>query len=244
MTLAAQQLNTWYQSLGWDPDAQTQGHFQQLYEGILAGNQRLNLTRITDPVEFGEKHLWDSLRPLQPWLGGSGEGLRLIDIGTGGGFPGLPGAIALPEAEVLLLDATRKKIAFLRQLAQGLGLAGVSVLAVRAETAAHAANQRGQYDLALIRAVGPASVCAEYALPFVKPGGQAILYRGQWTPAEEQRLRKALALLGGEIEQVVAFPLPRSGAERHAIYLRQLQSTPGGYPRSVGVPSQHPLGGS
>jgi 16S rRNA (guanine527-N7)-methyltransferase len=242
MTLAGQQLNTWYQSLGWGPDVQAQGRFQQLYEGILSGNQRFNLTRITDPIEFGEKHLWDSLRPLQPWLGGSGVGLRLIDIGTGGGFPGLPGAIALPEAKVLLLDATRKKIAFLDQLAQGLGLSGVSVLADRAETAAHTANQRGQYDLALIRAVGPAAVCAEYALPFVKPGGQAILYRGQWTPDEEQQLRKALSLLGGEFEQLVAFQLPHSGAERHAIYLRKLQSTPSAYPRSVGVPSQYPLG--
>jgi 16S rRNA (guanine527-N7)-methyltransferase len=244
MTADAHLSSDWHQYLGWQPDPQAQQQFEGLYRGILAGNQRLNLTRITDSQEFGEKHLWDALRPLQPWLGQTGEGLRFIDIGTGGGVPGLPAAIALPQASVLLLDATRKKIAFLEQLAQELGLSKVTGLADRAESAAHCPDLRDQFDLALIRAVGPAAVCAEYALPFVKPGGRAILYRGQWSEGEAQMLQKALRLLGGVVDEIVSFQLPRSGAQRHALYLRKQRVTPWIYPRSVGTPSQYPLGSS
>ncbi|AZB71391.1 16S rRNA (guanine(527)-N(7))-methyltransferase RsmG [Synechococcus elongatus] len=232
---------TWAKTLGWQPSAQQQQQFEALYHGIVAGNQRLNLTRITDPAEFTEKHLWDSLYGLRPLLTDNWSG-EIIDIGTGGGFPGLPAAIALPQSQVTLLDSTRKKIQFLQTLAQDLGLANVTAQVGRAEEWGRDRRTRARYDWATIRAVGPATVCAEYCLPLLKIGGKAVLYRGQWTEEEAIALDRAVAILGGKVVEVAATFLPESGAERHCITLQKTAQTPAAYPRMVGLPSQKPLG--
>lgn len=245
------QLQCWQETLGWQPAAAQQGQFQALYAGILAGNRQLNLTRLTEPEVFWEKHLWDSLRALRPWLGdgqpligGQRETDRppcLIDIGTGGGFPGIPAAIAFPQAQVTLLDATGKKMRFLQRLVEQLGLTRVTTAIARAEAAGQQAQHRAQYDLALIRAVGPATVCAEYCLPMLRLGGQAVLYRGQWTVEEAAALGETATLLGAELSEVDAFKTPLSQGTRHCIYLRKVAGTPDLFPRPVGVPAQQPL---
>lgn len=240
MSEALSELKAWQESLPWKPDPEQHRQFQQLYELILAGNRQLNLTRITAPEEFWEKHLWDSLRGIISLLQ-SPPGHQVIDIGTGGGFPGIPVAIARPDWQVTLLDSTRKKVAFLHQLILDLGLENVGTLCDRAEGVGQNVHHRETYDLALIRAVGPAAVCAEYALPLVKLGGLAVLYRGQWQAADTKALEPVVKLLGGEIEQVEGFKTPLSQSDRHCLSLRKLAPTPMRFPRSSGVPAQQPL---
>lgn len=240
------QLNeVWQPTLAWQPTAEQQQQFQRLYKQILAGNRQLNLTRITEPHEFWEKHLWDSLRGIQPWLT---ENLqpelstqKVIDIGTGAGFPGVPVAIVQPQWQMTLLDSTRKKVAFLEALTHDLGLSNVQSVTDRAEQFGQQPNHRGSYDLALIRAVATAAVCAEYSLPLLKVGGIAVLYRGQWTEAEAIGLERALEQLGGELMTVEAFTTPLSEGSRHCLYLKKIKPTPAAFPRSVGVPTQKPL---
>lgn len=231
----------WQQTVGWQPNVEQQRQFQQLYELILQGNNRLNLTRITEATEFWEKHLWDSLRSLPPILQTNGEDKKVIDIGTGAGFPGIPFAIALPNYTVTLLDSTRKKIAFLETLLSQLGIQNATTLIGRAEEIGRQSHKRETYDIALIRAVGTASVCAEYALPLVKVGGLAILYRGQWTDEENAAVQPAFKQLGCAIESVEAFTTPLSQSVRHCLYLRKIAPTPAQFPRAVGVPAQKPL---
>ncbi len=245
--LLPEMAELWQQSLNWQPTEQQQRQFQRLYELILAGNRQLNLTRITEPVEFWEKHLWDSLRGIAPLLEGVGEqgsrgagetrgqgeqfilhpsSLKVIDIGTGAGFPGIPVAIALAHSHVRLLDSTRKKIDFLNTLLVQLDIQNVNTLVGRGETMGKQPQHRQTYDIALIRAVGSASVCAEYALPFLKPGGLAVLYRGHWTAQETETLQSTVKHLGGAIEATQGLTTPLSQSVRHYVYLRKDAATP------------------
>ncbi len=238
----------WLSKLGWQPNVTQQQQFQSLYEQVLLGNQQLNLTRITDAQDFWEKHLWDSLQGVIPWLSDFHTHLpalpadcRVIDIGTGGGFPGLPTAIACPHWQVSLLDATRKKMVFLETVAQKLALTNVEMICDRAESVGQQATHRQQYDLALIRAVGPASVCTEYALPLLKLQGVAVLYRGQWSADEAQAFPAALEQLGGRLLSVTHCQTPIHQDHRHFIYVQKQHSTPSRFPRRVGIPTKRPL---
>ncbi|MGB7442161.1 MAG: 16S rRNA (guanine(527)-N(7))-methyltransferase RsmG [Coleofasciculaceae cyanobacterium] len=231
----------WQQTLSWQPALEQQNLFEQLYQEILLGNRQLNLTRITQPEEFWEKHLWDSLRGVTPLFSTVSSQQKIIDIGTGAGFPGLPVAIAFPDCSVTLLDATRKKINFLDTLITQLGLKNATTLIGRAEAIGQQAKQRKTYDIALVRAVGSASVCVEYALPLLKPQGLAILYRGHWTEEDTDNLQPVVKKLGGVIESVEEITTPLSNSIRHCLYLRQLLPTPVKFPRPVGVPAQQPL---
>ncbi|MEL6552155.1 MAG: 16S rRNA (guanine(527)-N(7))-methyltransferase RsmG [Cyanobacteria bacterium J06621_11] len=279
-------LDLWQESLHWQPDENQQVLFQQLYEQILIGNQQLNLTRITEPDDFWEKHLWDSLSGLAPWLNDDLSGdlsndlhdelseeratgntdehdpetvalnqtpdesaatdapLRVIDIGTGGGFPGVPAAIALstPSAPVdlTLVDSTRKKIQFLQTLCQTLNLPA-NCLAIRAEALGQDPTHREQYDLALIRAVGKTATCAEYVLPFLKVGGQAVIYRGQWSTDDTEAIIPVIDLLGGELTDLQNWRTPITQGERHCLFIYKEQPTPDDLPRAVGVPGKTPL---
>ena len=210
----------WQQTLGWQPDEEHKRMFQCLYEEILLGNSQLNLTRITTPVEFWEKHLWDSLQGVAPILQSGTSGQSCIDIGTGAGFPGVPVAIALPNSSVTLLDSTRKKINFLETLIAKLDIKNATTLNGRAEAIAQQSQHRHNYDVALLRAVAPATVCAEYALPLLKTGGLAILYRGHWTDEETEALKPVVEKLGGAIESIEGYTTPLSNSVRHCVYLR------------------------
>lgn len=254
----------WQSSLGWQPTEAQWQLFQRLYHGILLGNRILNLTRITEPDEFLEKHLWDSLSGirclqseaatapnsfLSEWVSDPQtlahmslpEAARVIDIGSGAGFPGIPVAIAQPKWHVTLLDSTRKKIAFLDMLREILPIARVATLTHRAEAAGRHPAQREQYDLALLRAVAPAAVCAEYALPLLRLGGLAVLYRGHWNEAETAALLPAIEVLGGELLHIDAFQTPFTGGDRHCVVLKKVAATPQEFPRAIGIPNQKPL---
>ena len=210
----------WHKTLGWEPNQLQLRQFQQVYQQIKLGNRQLNLTRIIAPGDFWEKHLWDSLASVFS-MSQSGGDWQVIDIGTGAGFPGLPVAIAFPSYTVTLLDSTRKKVFFLDSLIKDLGLTNVNTLIGRAEAIGKQKLYRSSYDLALIRAVGTASVCAEYAIPFLKNGGLAILYRGHWTNEDTELLAVTAAKLGSAIAEIKAFTTPLSDSIRHCIYLRK-----------------------
>lgn len=238
--LLPEMADLWQQTLNWQPTAQERCQFQHLYELILEGNRQLNLTRITDPLEFWEKHLWDSLRGIVPFIVHHSS-FKVIDIGTGAGFPGIPVAITKPSWTVTLLDSTLKKITFLDTLLAQLGIQNATTLTGRAEMVGKQPQHQKTYDVALIRAVGSASVCAEYALPLLKSGGLAVLYRGQWTAAEAEALQRVVEQLGGIIEATEEFTTPLSQSIRHCLYLRKVADTPTKLPRPVRVPAQKPL---
>ena len=247
-------IDLWQQSLNWQPKAEQQALFQQLYEQILIGNQQLNLTRITEPDDFWEKHLWDSLSGIATWLSEApletdaldevDEPLRIIDIGTGGGFPGIPAAIALStpteKVALTLVDSTRKKIQFLQTLCHTLNLPA-NCLSVRAETLGQDSTHREQYDLALIRAVGKTATCAEYVLPLLKVGGQAVINRGQWSTDDTEAILPVIDLLGGELTDLQDWRTPITQGDRHCLFIYKESPTPDDLPRAVGVPAKTPL---
>ncbi|MFM5889251.1 MAG: 16S rRNA (guanine(527)-N(7))-methyltransferase RsmG [Dolichospermum sp.] len=234
----------WEKTLNWQPTNLQENQFEQLYQLIIAGNRQINLTRITEPEEFWEKHLWDSLRgiaPKQIFIPGIDRGKRIIDIGTGAGFPGLPIALIFPNSQVKLLDSTGKKINFIETVLSALALNNAQTLLGRAEEIGQQYEHRQNYDVAVIRAVGNVSVCAEYSLPLVKKGGLAIIYRGSWSEAENQSLETAVEQLGGVVELIEEFSTPLSNSIRHCLYLRKVTNTPISFPRGVGIPSQKPI---
>lgn len=230
----------WQSTLGLRLDSEQIRQFERLHTLVVDGNARMNLTRIIEREAFWEKHLWDSLRGIAVLE--AGREASLIDIGSGAGFPGLPIAIYQPNWYVALLDSVRKKTGFLASAVQALGITNVQMLTGRAEDLAHRREHRESYDLATLRAVAPANVCAEYGLPFVGVGGSVVLYRGGWEVREEVELARACAALGGEIAEVDAFSLPLSDAVRHAVVLRKLKPSMAVFPRHTGLPAQHPLG--
>ncbi len=238
-------LDLWQTTLRWQPSLQQLTEFPKLYEAIIIGNRQQNLTRITTPEDFWEKHLWDSLVGVvslhEAKLLLNNSLLKVIDIGTGAGFPGIPVAIANPNWDFTLVDSTQKKIAFVEHAITQLKLKNVSTLVERAETIGRDSHYRELYDLALIRAVGKPSVCAEYILPLVKVGGLAILYRGHWEEEEEKSLDSSLDKLGSKIELIYPQKTPISQSIRHCIYLRKCEPIANKYPRAVGVPNQKPL---
>ena len=234
----------WQTTLNWQPTNLQENQFQQLYQLIIAGNRQINLTRITEPEEFWEKHLWDSLRgiaPKQIFIPGIDKGKRIIDIGTGAGFPGLPIALIFPNSQVTLLDSTGKKITFIETVLSALALNNAKTLLGRAEEIGQQYEHRQNYDVAVIRAVGNVSVCAEYSLPLVRKGGLAIIYRGSWSEAENESLETAVEQLGGVVELIEEFSTPLSNSMRHCLYLRKVTNTPISFPRGVGIPTQKPI---
>ncbi|MEH2297704.1 MAG: 16S rRNA (guanine(527)-N(7))-methyltransferase RsmG [Nostoc sp.] len=242
--LLPEMAEIWQQTLNWEPTTQQQAQFQRLYKLILEGNRQLNLTRITDPQEFWEKHLWDSLRGIAPqgqFIPSLQKGAFVIDIGTGAGFPGIPVIITAPNCQITLMDSIQKKITFIEKILTELALTNTKTLVGRSEEIGQQPQHRQAYDIALIRAVGTASVCAEYALPLLKQSGLAVIYRGNWTEEETTVLQNAVNQLGGVIELIEKFTTPLSDSIRHCLYVRKVANTPANFPRAVGVPSQKPL---
>jgi 16S rRNA (guanine527-N7)-methyltransferase len=230
----------WQETMNWQPTDRQQSQLQSLYNEVITANQQLNLTRITQSEEFWEKHLWDSLRGVGDLIKNRAA-LQVIDLGTGAGFPGLPLAIARPDWQLTLVDSTAKKVGFIESISPELDLTNVRPIVSRIEELGQNRSHRHQSDLALIRAVAAANICAEYALPLVKVGGTAILYRGNWTEEEATSLELAVAKLGGEIGQIDRFTTPISQSIRHCIWLHKTTDTHPYYPRAIGIPTQKPL---
>ena len=210
--------------IGVDLDAQALERFELFASLLVEKNKVLNLTAITDPEGIAVKHFADSLTALRMIELNAGD--RVIDVGTGGGFPGIPLLIARPEIELTMLDSTGKKLAFVSQSVEELGLSA-NVVHARAEEAGRG-ELRESFDFAVSRAVAAMNVLCEYCLPFVKVGGAFLALKG--AEDEVAAAKCAIATLGGELEQNVSYKLP-SGDSRHLVVVRKISQTPTKYPR-------------
>ncbi len=201
---------------------------------LLEANTRFNLTGVTDPDAAWIKHVLDSLT-LLPYVVSAGA-RRMIDVGSGGGLPGMPLAIVLPEVGVALLEATRKKAVFLEETARRLGLANVSVVNERAETVGHDRQRhRERYDVVVARAVGRLAVLLELALPLVKVGGHLLAIKGRQAKQEIADAQTALRRLHGAPVRTERTP---TGT---IVVVEKLRTTPKRYPRRPGEPKRAPL---
>ncbi len=232
-----------WEALGWWPSASQLDRFGGLQRQLRHWNGRLNLTRLVEGDDFWIAQVFDSLWPWRALLGRADPPLRCIDVGTGGGFPGLALAIALPAARLTLVDSVGRKADAVRAMAAGLDLAErVEVRCERVERSGRERGCRGAHDWAMARAVAAAPVVAEYLVPLLRPGGHALLYRGQWSAADQRGLERAVGPLRAVIERVERRDLPGGRGVRHAVLLRSTGSCPAPYPRPVGVPAKQPLG--
>jgi len=216
--------------------------FDQLGAALREGNKRVNLTRITDPTEFEIRHVLDSLTAAVPLLDRlrTGEALHLVDVGSGGGMPGLPLKIAFPALRVTLVESVNKKADFLRATVAELGLSGVDVVAQRAETAARDAAHRDVYDWATARALGPLAVVVELCAPFLAPGGLLIAQRSGDLDADLLAAApafKALRLWSRTPTYLNLPQLPNHGL----IVGEKYAPTPSSYPRRPGMARKRPL---
>ncbi len=235
-------LHQYAERLGLRLTEEQLGQFSAYTRLLAEGNRRANLTAITDPSEVQVRHYLDSLTAVlvqTEWR----DNLRVVDLGAGAGFPGVPLKIAFPGIRLTLVESVGKKTAFLRDLVERLGLPDVEVLTTRAEELARVEGYRGQFDVALARGVGALPVLIEYALPLCKGHGKLLAWKGKDGPAEAGASANALAELGGKITQMYPMaslspPLP---PDRWLICVQKIRRTPGRYPRRVGIPAKQPL---
>ena len=206
---------------------------------LLDWNTRFNLTAIDHPEKIRVKHFLDSLTCLLAMRSTPLD--RVIDVGTGAGFPGIPLKIACPRMRLTLLESVGKKAVFCRHAVKALQLVEVEVVQERAEAAGLLPEHRERYDWAVARAVAGLPVLVEYLLPFIRVGGRALAMKGESGPAEAQAAEKAMRLLGGHLQQVIPVTLPGVEEQRYLIVIEKKAATPNQYPRRVGLPSKHPL---
>ena len=204
---------------------------------LIEWNEKINLTAITEPNEIIKKHFIDSLTIL-PYIN---ENNKVIDIGTGAGFPGIPIKIANSNSEITLLDSLNKRLIFIEEVIKVLELKNIGTIHGRAEDFGKDKKYREQYDIATSRAVAPLNVLSEYLLPFVKVGGCCLCMKGSNIEEEISQSKKSIEILGGKIEKVDKFYLPESDIIRNIIIIKKLKNTPNQYPRKAGVPSKNPI---
>jgi 16S rRNA (guanine527-N7)-methyltransferase len=238
-----------WEQLGWQPSPDQERQLEALQEELRRWNSRVNLTRLVEGDDYWIAQVFDSLWPLVPLLGGgpdasaSGPPLRLVDVGTGGGFPGLALAIALPTARLTLVDSVGRKLEAVGAMASALGLERrLELRCERIERSGRDPACRGQFNWALARAVAAAPVVAEYLVPLLRPDGRALLYRGQWPNSDQRALEAALGPLRARVESCRRRELPGGRGIRHALVMRPTGPCPPAYPRPVGVPARQPLG--
>jgi 16S rRNA (guanine527-N7)-methyltransferase len=219
-----------------NPD--TEGQLRALIDEVLRVNQQFNLTAIRDPEQAWTKHILDSLQGLETSL--FDEKKNMIDVGTGAGFPGLPLAITRPDLKVTLLEATRKKCDFLQNTVTKFEL-NAKVLNERAEAAGQNKVWRERFALATIRAVGSISEVCELTLPFVKVGGHAILWRGQWAGGETKAARTVIKSLGGSVQSIFPYQLESHPLQFHLVVIEKSAPTPKQFPRREGLPKHQLL---
>ena len=202
-------------------------------------NQKISLTSITNPDEVRIKHFLDSLS-CDLILSGRAWA-SVIDVGTGGGFPGLPLKLLYPEMQLVLADSVAKKTSFLSQVVQELSLDGVTVLTERAEALGQMPEHRQQYDVALARAVAGLPVLVEYLLPLVKVGGIMLAQKGKKAIKELAEADNAITIMGGKALPPVEVALPDTPEKRYFLVIEKISPTPEKYPRRVGIPTKRPL---
>lgn len=214
--------------------------FETYYQLLVSWNEKINLTAITDRDEVYLKHFYDSLT-LAFALKTDLTGKKLVDVGSGAGFPSIPLKIAFPQLEVSIVDSLNKRIKFIDTVTEELGLAGVFAYHDRAEDFGQNKAFRGQFDLATARAVARLSVLSEYCLPLVKKGGLFVAMKAAKADEEIAAAKKAIATLGGKFSQDLSLELPDQAGERHLLVIEKRKETPNKYPRKAGLPNKKPI---
>ncbi|MDR2089491.1 MAG: 16S rRNA (guanine(527)-N(7))-methyltransferase RsmG [Clostridiales Family XIII bacterium] len=213
--------------------------FRAYRELVLLRNERVNLTAITDGEEFVAKHFADSVL-CADWPE-TRAARRIIDVGTGAGFPGIPLAILLPEQQFTLIDSLGKRVRVLEEIVSRLGLQNVRPICGRAEDLARDASLRGAFDLCVSRAVARLPVLAEYCLPFLRVGGFLFAYKGEDVADELASARVAFSVLGGRPRDVRDASLEACGLRHKIAVVEKIAETPPKYPRRAGAPARRPL---
>ncbi len=211
--------------------------FYKFYELLIEKNKVMNLTGITEYDEVVEKHFIDSLAVASME---QIEG-KVIDIGTGAGFPGIPLKIVFPEVEFVLLDSLNKRIKFLDEVIEELGLKGIRTIHGRAEDFAQKKEYREEFDYCVSRAVANLSTLSEYCLPFVSIGGKFISYKSGEIEEELGKSKLAINILGGKLSEVKKFSLPNETGDRSFVSIEKVKRTDKKYPRKAGLPAKEPL---
>ena len=219
--------------LGIELSQKQKNQFIQFYEFLVEKNKVMNLTGITEFEEVLTKHFLDSLACVKAI--DMTKVKTIMDIGTGAGFPGVPLKIAFPHLEACLLDSLKKRVNFLEESFELLGLEGIKAIHGRAE------EYREKYDLCVSRAVSNLATLSEYCLPYVKIGGTFISYKSGTVQEEAEEAEKAINILGGQVKDITYFKLPDSEIDRSLVIINKKKSTPGKYPRKAGTPLKEPL---
>ncbi len=206
---------------------------------LLEWNEKINLTAIRDAGAIRTKHFMDSLSILP--LVASLTPQRVVDVGTGAGFPGIPLKIVCPSIHLTLVESVGKKADFCRQVVDSLGLERVEIVQVRAEEMGQDPRYREKFDLATARAVANLPILCEFLLPLVRVGGNVLAQKGENGPAEVHAAGKAIHLFGGRLSQVKNTIIPGVVEERFLILIQKVAATPPQYPRRAGIPAKKPV---
>lgn len=232
-------------TLGLDLSTEQLGLFERYYALLVEASQRADLTSVLDYEGVQRRHFLESLALLVALYRSGvlrpGQGARALDLGTGAGFPGLPMKVAHPELDLAVLEANRKKTAFLQRLVAELGLRGVTVITGRAEDVAHEPAHREAYNLVVARAVAPLPVLVELAMPFLRLGGFLATPKGSRATQEMTDSLRALRLCGGQIATAVPLEVPGSPHKQSLVLLKKVARTAAIYPRRAGIPKKRPL---
>lgn len=213
--------------------------FSTFYEMLVEKNKVMNLTAITEFDEVIEKHFLDSVSLSE--VIDLRKKLSVLDMGTGAGFPGIPLKIVFPELKMTLADSLNKRIGFLNEVIEELKLEEITAIHARAEELAKNPEYREQYDLCVSRAVANLSTLSEYCLPFVSISGKFVSYKSGDILEEVEEAKKAVFLLGGQIEEVHRFTFGENDLYRSFVLIEKVKKTPKAYPRKAGTPSKQPL---
>ncbi|MDD3185390.1 MAG: 16S rRNA (guanine(527)-N(7))-methyltransferase RsmG [Anaerostipes sp.] len=213
--------------------------FETYFHMIIEKNKVMNLTAITEKDEVIDKHFVDSLAFVKSNI--KFENQRILDIGTGAGFPGIPLKIAFPDLEVVLLDSLNKRITFLNEVIDELGLKNITAIHGRAEDYAKQKEYREGFDIVVSRAVANMSTLSEYCIPYVKLNGYFMPYKSGNIEKELNQAKKAIKILGGKIQDKILFTLPETDMERSLIEIKKEKTTPKRFPRKAGLPSKEPI---
>ena len=225
---------------GIDLSASQQIAFESYENELLEWNARYNLTAIDEPQQIRIKHFLDSFSCTLVMHETFSK--RVIDVGTGAGFPGIPLKILNPNIHMTLVESVGKKAVFCQHICQVLGLDNVEIIQERAETVAHRPEFREQNDWAIARAVAALPILVEYLLPLVRIGGFALAMKGENGPVEVQTAQTGIELLGGQVKQLIPVALPGVEEERFLVVIEKIAATPDKFPRRVGIPVKRPLG--